>query len=257
MKCLMKPSRHAVMLFAISALIVVLYGAVCLRAQQAVEKMTPVELSLNNSRLSSPKSGVYAVAKPNFVFEIHDASTNKLRHSLRGVCPWMDTAETRRKIQQLETAGTRNEEYFRLKGVTSQPTFLAFSGDGSRIVSSGCENNLYVWSVYGGNLLKTLTGPADYPEFAAFTPNNATLAAGDKLDNVFVWDINTGKQLYALVNISAKPPVHKYPPDDIGPIVDDEAPRVTLGALECRSLPSSDKKALMAKTWIARSFFRS
>ncbi|MEI7987853.1 MAG: WD40 repeat domain-containing protein [Chloroflexota bacterium] len=69
-----------------------------------------------------------------------------------------------------------------LKGHTAPASVVAFSADGTMLVSAGEDSSVRLWFVQDGKQLKVLEGQKDVINSAAFSPNGELLATGS-LDN--------------------------------------------------------------------------
>jgi hypothetical protein len=76
---------------------------------------------------------------------------------------------------------------------------LAFSGDGSRLISAGGDGSVRLWDGRTGASLKTLPGAGEW-QYAAAISHDGTLAAAGGWDGlVRVWDADAGKLRATLV----------------------------------------------------------
>ena len=78
---------------------------------------------------------------------------------------------------------------------------VAFSPDGSTLVSGGYDNTFYLrlWDAETGNLLRTVnTGHTREIRSVAFSPDGSTLVSGSSDNTIRVWDAETGSLLRTL-----------------------------------------------------------
>jgi len=83
---------------------------------------------------------------------------------------------------------------------TSAIDALQFSPDGQYIAGGGIDNNVHIWRLKDGGLVKTLTGLYGYINSIDYTPNGYYIAAtGMDHSCVFkMWDINTGQIIQSM-----------------------------------------------------------
>ncbi len=80
-----------------------------------------------------------------------------------------------------------------LRGHTHQVRSVAFSPDGSRIVSGSVDNTLKLWDAKSGE--ETLTFQYNNPVMSvAFSPDSARIASGSSDGTIKVWDVQSGKE---------------------------------------------------------------
>ena len=106
---------------------------------------------------------------------------------------------------QLYHATTNMRERFVLTGHEDDVNSVAFSPDGTRIVTASDDNTARVWDALTGKELATLIGHESKVTSAAFSPDGTRIvtATGDFLSNsdktARVWDAATGKELATLI----------------------------------------------------------
>ena len=69
---------------------------------------------------------------------------------------------------------------------------IAFSPDGSLLVSGAEEGPIRIWDVASRRLLRTLEGHTGCVYSVAFSPNGCFLASGSKDETIRIWDMPTG-----------------------------------------------------------------
>jgi WD40 repeat protein len=79
-----------------------------------------------------------------------------------------------------------------LKGHTSSVYSVAFSSDGTRIVSGSDDNSVRVWDASTGVELKELKGHASSVYSVAFSSDGTRIVSGSRDNSVQVWDASTG-----------------------------------------------------------------
>jgi len=75
---------------------------------------------------------------------------------------------------------------------------VAFSGDGTRIVSGSDDNSVRVWDASTGAELTRLNGHTDYVNSVAFSSDGTRVVSGSYDKSVRVWDASTGVELMRL-----------------------------------------------------------
>jgi WD40 repeat protein len=73
---------------------------------------------------------------------------------------------------------------------------VAFSPDGSKIVSGSFDKTIRVWDVSTGiEMLPPLQGHDDTVYSIAFSPDGSTIVSGSQDNTVQVWDVSTGIEM--------------------------------------------------------------
>jgi WD40 repeat protein len=76
-----------------------------------------------------------------------------------------------------------------LQGHSNIISSVAFSPDGSQLVSGSSDDTARLWSVASGKLLKTLTGHSNYVRRVAFHPNGKQVVSSSTDHNVRIWTV--------------------------------------------------------------------
>ncbi|GAX42837.1 protein kinase [Tolypothrix sp. NIES-4075] len=86
-----------------------------------------------------------------------------------------------------------------LKGHTSMVQAIAISPDGQLIASGSNDNNIKLWQLTSGKLLRDFnrwfSGHSSMVDSLAFSPDGKLLASGSWDDTIKLWQVNTGKQI--------------------------------------------------------------
>jgi len=80
------------------------------------------------------------------------------------------------------------------KGVSS----VAFSPDGSRLVSGGLDHMVKIWDIATGDLIEKIAGHTHFVESVAYSPDGTRIASGGQDWSVRIWDADTGQNLHIL-----------------------------------------------------------
>ena len=83
----------------------------------------------------------------------------------------------------------------RLRGHQDFVNDLAFSPDGSRLVSTSYDQTAIVWELPSGNKLHVLSEHSDHVLAAAYSPDGTTIATGSKDTTIRLWRAKTGEPL--------------------------------------------------------------
>ena len=83
-----------------------------------------------------------------------------------------------------------------LKGHDDCVQSVAFSPDGSRIVSGSYDKTIRVWDASTGiEMLPPLRGHDDYVRSVAFSPDGSKIVSGSFDKTIRVWDASTGVEM--------------------------------------------------------------
>jgi WD40 repeat protein len=85
-----------------------------------------------------------------------------------------------------------------LKGHTSSVNSVAFSSDGTQIVSGSDDKSVRVWDASTGVELKELKGHTNSVNSVAFLSDGMQIVSGSDDNSVRVWDASTGVELKVL-----------------------------------------------------------
>ena len=72
---------------------------------------------------------------------------------------------------------------------------VAFSPDGSHIMSAGRDNSIKLWDINTGKEIRTFTGHTGLVFSVTFTPDGRYAASGSKDKTIKLWDVSSGKEI--------------------------------------------------------------
>ena len=85
-----------------------------------------------------------------------------------------------------------------LKGHTDSVRLVAFSSNGTQIVSGSNDGSVRVWDTLTGVELKELKGHTNCIFLVAFSSDGTWIVSGSSDKSVWVWDVSTGVELKEL-----------------------------------------------------------
>ena len=85
-----------------------------------------------------------------------------------------------------------------LEGHSNDVYSVAYSPDGTKIVSCSSDETIKIWDANTGNCLQTLEGHK-YPVLSvAYSPDGTKIISGSGDKTIKIWDANTGECLQSL-----------------------------------------------------------
>ena len=79
-----------------------------------------------------------------------------------------------------------------LRGHSHDVSAVAYSPDGTKIVSGSGDKTVRVWDAVTGTLINTLQGHSEYVSAVAYSPDGTKIVSGSWDKTVRVWDAVTG-----------------------------------------------------------------
>jgi len=76
---------------------------------------------------------------------------------------------------------------------------LAFSSDGTLLVSGGHDNTIKLWDVQTGGVVKTLHGHTDLVHSVSISADNTMIASGSRDETICLWNIRTGECCISII----------------------------------------------------------
>ncbi len=70
---------------------------------------------------------------------------------------------------------------------------VAFSPDGTRVVSGSDDETVKIWSASTGEVEQTLQGHSDFVRSVAFSPDGTRVVSGSNDNTVKIWSASTGE----------------------------------------------------------------
>ena len=86
----------------------------------------------------------------------------------------------------------------RLQGHTSSVTEIAFSPDGTQILSGSSDKTVRLWDTETGQLIHTFVGHTNDVTDIAFSPDGKQILSGSEDKTVRLWDTDSGQALHTL-----------------------------------------------------------
>jgi WD40 repeat protein len=104
------------------------------------------------------------------------------------------------KVKQINNGNDESNAVLTLNGHTSNVWCVAFSPDGSKIVTSSSDSTARVWDAYSGSLLTVLSGNRDVVYGVAFSPDGSKIATSCWDGTAKVWNSYTGDLIWTLID---------------------------------------------------------
>ncbi|WP_146066313.1 WD40 repeat domain-containing protein, partial [Candidatus Venteria ishoeyi] len=101
----------------------------------------------------------------------------------------------------------------RVVGHTDRVFAVAYSPDGSRIVSGSDDTSLKIWDAKTGVELNTLSKHSDSVNAVAYSPDGSRIVSASGDNTLKIWDANTGIELMTLSGHTDSVNAVAYSPD--------------------------------------------
>ncbi|PPR05056.1 hypothetical protein CVT26_012670, partial [Gymnopilus dilepis] len=95
-------------------------------------------------------------------------------------------------------ASTGTEIQLLQDDITTPTYSVAFSRDGSYIVSGSFDNSIRIWDASSGKVIHLLEGHGKPVVSVAFSSDGSRIVSGSVDKSVRIWDTSTGKQIHVL-----------------------------------------------------------
>ncbi|MEE1227228.1 MAG: hypothetical protein UHM08_09025, partial [Bacteroidales bacterium] len=85
-----------------------------------------------------------------------------------------------------------------LEGDSEGVLSVAYSPDGTKIISSSEDNTIKIWDANTEECLKTLEGHSYWVRSVTYSPDGTKITSGSRDRTIKIWDANTGECLKTL-----------------------------------------------------------
>ena len=85
-----------------------------------------------------------------------------------------------------------------LEGHTGFVNSVAYSPDGTKIISGSVDRTIKIWDANTGQCLKTLVGHSSDVNSVAYSPDGKRIISGSYDKTIRIWDVNTGECIKTL-----------------------------------------------------------
>ena len=96
---------------------------------------------------------------------------------------------------------TSRQRVISLPGHENGTTLVSFSSDGSRLATSGPDNDIKLWDLTDGKEIRPLSGHTAMINALAFSPRGDYLASASVDGMLRLWDVSTGEFLVTLMSL--------------------------------------------------------
>jgi len=103
---------------------------------------------------------------------------------------------------------------YTLSGHTNVVSSLAFSLDGTFLVSGSEDKTVKLWDVQTGGAIKTFGGHSSTISSVSISPDRALIVSGSHDGTIRLWDVRTGKRCHAVIRHSSEVTTVSFPPTD-------------------------------------------
>jgi WD40 repeat protein len=96
---------------------------------------------------------------------------------------------------------TSRQRVISLPGHENGTTIVSYSSDGTRLATSGPENDIKIWDLTTGKEISTLSGHTAMIDALAFSPRGDLLASASTDGMTRLWDVRSGEFLATLMSL--------------------------------------------------------
>ena len=100
-----------------------------------------------------------------------------------------------------------------LEGHSDGVASVAYSPDGTKIISGSDDYTIKIWDANTGQCLKTLEGHSLFVNSVAYSPDGTKIISGSDDNTIKIWDANTGECLKTFEGHSESVNSVAYSPD--------------------------------------------
>ena len=152
-------------------------------SMKIAEQQTKVEHNLQNA----VRDARWFIVKNFDLVSQHPHEIYKLASHI-----WMKYGDKRRSLQKgLWKVGHACEQV--LQGHSDSVNSVAFSPDGSHVVSGSDDNDVLIWNVATGEIEKNLGRHFSIVNSVSFSPDGSHVVSGSDDNSVLIWNVTTGE----------------------------------------------------------------
>ncbi|KAG6876095.1 hypothetical protein C0992_000971 [Termitomyces sp. T32_za158] len=169
------------------------------KLQGLVGEVASVAFSPDGTQIVSGSCGSFRLSEWSFMTDeqVQELQVQKLQGYTSQYAFFADGSELYYSGVRVWNAKT-GEQVQKLQSHTGNVHSVAFSPDGTQIVTGSDDNLVQVWDVKTGKQVLELQGHTDKVASVAFSPDGTQIVSGSRDSSVRVWNIMAGKQVQEL-----------------------------------------------------------